>query len=147
MAGVARPTGPGSCRLPPGRPRRCSTATTTTSRRRRTSTGMTVSGARPVQVPVPVPGLSASGASTGPGLVREQRVVEMNALALEAGPGEHPDSLAYHLRRARDIRLAVGMRHIPGRDPADVTLHPIEGRVVRGHRDQLEPGVGILQPP
>jgi hypothetical protein len=36
-------------------------------------------------------GPPGSGAGADPGLARKQRVVEMNALALQAGAGEYPD--------------------------------------------------------
>src|SRR5580700_9085006 len=54
-------------------------------------------------------GARGSGTSAGPALARQEGIVEVNVLALEAGPGEHPDGLAHHLLRARDVRLAVGV--------------------------------------
>src|SRR3984885_12361555 len=135
MADAARPTGPGSCRPQPARPPRCSTASMTISTRHRASVIMPASkGAGP-------------GSSVGPALAREEGVVEVDALVLQARPCEQPDGFAHHLLRARDVRLAGGVRQVARGSPADIPRHPPEGGVVRGHRPQLEAVVGALKPP
>src|ERR1700733_13482866 len=115
MADAARPTGPGSSRPQPARPPRCPTASMTISTRHRASVIMPASkGAGP-------------GSSVGPALAREEGVVEVDALVLQARPCEQPDGFAHHLRRTRDVGVAVGVGHIASGDPADIPLHPVEG--------------------
>ena len=77
----------------------------------------------------------------------EQRVVEVNALDRLADLGEHRDRMADHGGRARHVRLALGVRQVPGRDLADVASHAAIAAISRDHRVNPKPGVGLGELP
>src|SRR5580692_13142924 len=75
-------------------------------------------------------------------VVGEQCIVIVHPLSRQARFRQHAKGLADHRWRASDVGLTLPVRHVAGGYPAHVALHPVKGRVIRGHWGELETLVG-----
>ncbi len=89
-----------------------------------------------------------SGAAADPRPSRQQRVVVVHPARAACRPWSAPGSSRCTIVGGPGhVGLALAVRHVPRRDPADVALHAVEGRVVGGHRGELQAVVGVGEPP